>query len=284
MDRKQQTQIGYSPEETEVVHNTCLFLATKLHDLMPSIRIVGGLVPSLIIGVYRGDDRPEPHVGTNDLDLGFELGILEDERYREIGVRLRDAGFRPDTNDDNNETRQRWVHPVRNVKIDFLIPPVDPTAQGGKLQNLDADLAAIVTPGLNLAFEDFEKIRVSGPTGPNERAARDIWVCGPAAYIVLKALAFRNRGKNKDAYDLFYVLKNWSGGMDDLVLRWRRFGDSESADKALGILEEDFRELDSTGPARLNEFFEGEGSINDELRADSRELVQRFVSTLNPKD
>ena len=32
-------------------------------------------------------------------------------------------------------------------------------------------------------------------------------MCGPGAFVVLKALAFRDRGEPKDAYDLVYVLR-----------------------------------------------------------------------------
>jgi hypothetical protein len=33
------------------------------------------------------------------------------------------------------------------------------------------------------------------------------------AYVVLKALAFDSRGENKDAYDLFYVVRNYGVGL-----------------------------------------------------------------------
>jgi hypothetical protein len=35
--------------------------------------------------------------------------------------------------------------------------------------------------------------------------------------VVLKALAFKNRGENKDAYDLVYLLRHFGKGVDDVV-------------------------------------------------------------------
>ena len=42
-------------------------------------------------------------------------------------------------------------------------------------------------------------------------------MCGPGAYVVLKALAFRGRGEPKDAYDLFYVLRNYGEGPQSIA-------------------------------------------------------------------
>jgi len=48
-------------------------------------------------------------------------------------------------------------------------------------------------------------VNVVGKTIFGENPRRDIWTCGPGAYVVVESLAFRNRGENKDAYDLIYV-------------------------------------------------------------------------------
>jgi hypothetical protein len=40
---------GYEPQLVMLVRQTCLYIATRLGDLMDEVRIVGGLVPSLLI-------------------------------------------------------------------------------------------------------------------------------------------------------------------------------------------------------------------------------------------
>jgi hypothetical protein len=39
----------YSREQAELVRQTCLYVATKLGDLLDELVVVGGLVPSLLI-------------------------------------------------------------------------------------------------------------------------------------------------------------------------------------------------------------------------------------------
>jgi hypothetical protein len=70
----------------------------------------------------------------------------------------------------------------------------------------------------------------------------------------MKALAFRNRGENKDAYDLSYVVRNYGEGVGDVAaLLAPLIGDPE-ANKAVGFLREDFAAIDSLGPRRVSEF------------------------------
>jgi hypothetical protein len=39
--------------------------------------------------------------------------------------------------------------------------------------------------------------------------------------VVLKALAFERRGENKDAYDLFSMIRNYGRSVEDLAARLR---------------------------------------------------------------
>ena len=49
MPEKPRTAAGYLPEQLDRVRRTCLYVATKLGDLMDDVVAVGGLVPSLLI-------------------------------------------------------------------------------------------------------------------------------------------------------------------------------------------------------------------------------------------
>lgn len=113
--------------------------------------------------------------------------------------------------------------------MDFLIEPVDRHAKPGSLFSLTKDWAAIVAPGLHLAFRDSRVISPFGQTITGEKASREIRVCGAGAYIVLKALAFRGRGENKDAYDLFYLLRNYGKGASDVATLFRPLLSDSSA-------------------------------------------------------
>ena len=75
--------------------------------------------------------------------------------------------------------------------------------------------------------------------------------------MLLKALAFDLRGENKDAYDLYYVLRNYGASIENVVECLRPLLDDENAVKALEILRRDFLSNNGVGPRRVAEFQTG---------------------------
>jgi hypothetical protein len=273
---KPTTAAGYRREHVELVRATCLYVATKLGDLSDEVVVIGGLVPSLLIAQDALPVGAEPHVGTMDLDIGLTLAVLDEGRYRTLTERLRRGGFRMDVNEQGNPTRQRWkIENAETVTVDFLIQPSLPDDIGGKLRDIEQDFAAVIAPGLQLAFQDRTKITLSGKTIEGERATREIWICGPAAYIVLKALAFNLRGENKDAYDLFYVLRNYGDDVSAIVARLDPLRGDPATMEAIEILRRDFVSHDGLGPMRVAEFLTG-GS-DDTIQADVVGFIHAFL-------
>ena len=195
-----------------------------------------------------------------DLDVGLTLALLGDRRYRTLTERLRRAGFEQDQSGQGHPTRQRWkIERREKITVDFLIPPSLPDDRGGRLRNIEPDFAAIIAPGLHLAFRDRERVTISGRTIVGERATRAVWVCGAGACVALKSLAYRLRGENKDAYDLYYLVRNYGTSIDDVASRLKPLLGDPSANEAMRILKEDFREHDGVGLRRVAEFVSGAG-------------------------
>ena len=119
----------YHEEDLLAVRAGCLYLATKIGDIMEDIVVVGGLVPSLLIDQDRAQNEEitpslfSRHVGTKDIDLGLALSILDEERYMELSARLRSAGFVSDINHRENPARFRWRLGIESLTVDFLIQP-----------------------------------------------------------------------------------------------------------------------------------------------------------------
>lgn len=266
----------YKSEQVELVRATCLYVATKLGDMMDDLVIVGGLVPSLIVDQTTLPQDVDAHVGTMDLDVGLQLALLDEGRYRRLTERLRDAGFAMGKNAHGNPTRQRWtITSSGTVTVDFLVPPSREGDRPGKLRDIEPDFAAIIAPGLRCAFRDRQHVTIQGRTLFGEKAERDVWVCGAGAYVVLKALAFDSRGENKDAYDLFYIVRNYGARADEVVAKLKPLLDDEEARRALDIMRRDFTDPESVGPMRVAEFVAG--GPDDVIQADVVGFVKRLL-------
>jgi hypothetical protein len=269
MPEKPSFAFDYKRENVALVRQTCLYVATKLGDLLDDLVVVGGLVPSLLIPDESLPEGEDVHIGTMDLDLGLSLALLDSKRYEDLTLRLYRADFKPDKNEEGNPILQRWkITPATDLKVtvDFLIPPSLATDKGGDLRHIEKDFAAVITPGLHLAFQDKQKVSLKGLTLLGEKANREIWVCGPGAFVVLKALAFDQRGENKDAYDLYFVIRNYAGGVDDVCRCLSPLLKEVETKKALEILNRDFSEPDGVGPSRVALF--QYGGPDADLQAD----------------
>lgn len=250
---------GYSTRDTLQAHSACLTVAATLGAYLDDLCIVGGLVPALLIDLRRrksGAGRDDGHPGTNDLDVGLALAVLADNRYAEISSRLRQEGFEPDTNDKGNMVLQRWRLGNLKVTVDFLMPPAPGQDAARRVQPLESDFGALITPGVELAFEERVLVELDGQTLGGEQVSRTIPVCGPAAFIVLKTLAFADRAEPKDAYDLVYVLRGALGGAPAVAAQLSAHAHTHRklVDRAIALLERDFAEPRSIGPMRAAQF------------------------------
>lgn len=273
------TRSSYAHEDLRAVRALCLYVATRLGDLLEETVIVGGLAPSLLVGDAQARGI-EPHAGTKDMDMGLALRLLEAGRYAEIAARLKTAGFAPDVNDRGRKTHQRWRHAgASRITIDFLIPPPTSGERGGDLKHLDEDFAAIVTPGLDLAFHDRWRVTIEGETVLGERARREVLVADVGALIVLKALAFRGRGREKDAYDLDWLLSAYPGGPQAIALRFLALPATQERTSAIRILREDFGAPDAVGVLRAAAFLGRSADLGH--RADVARRTADFLATIH---
>lgn len=281
MQSKPKTITGYESDQVELVLMTCRYICTILGDFMDEIVIVGGLVPSLIIDQSNLPEGVEPHAGTMDLDIGLSIAVYDDQLYQNITERLRGAGFSPDTNEKGNPTNQRWQinEGGGKVTLDFLIPATEEDkGKARRFKNLEKDFAALPTDGLMLAFTDYVEVTLNGPTIKGEIIEnRKIRVCGPGAFVVLKSIAFFNRGENKDAYDLFYTIRNYGTGPDDVAKRFIALGANEYCERALTLLKENFLKIDSVGVIRAMKFLLGDDAEDEDVQAEVMGFVTRFV-------
>ena len=101
-------------------------------------------------------------------------------------------------------------------------------------------------------------------------------MCGPGAYVVLKSIAFRLRGENKDAYDLYYLVRNFGTGVGDVAARLKTLLPDSSAQQAIDYLREDFLVHEGVGPRRVAEFIAG--TYDDAIQADVVGFIQQVVA------
>lgn len=268
------TASQYLPSDLLRVRQTCLYVFSQLPaHLLRSTTVVGGLVPSLLIGSPPAPE--ERHLGTADLDIGFALGSQGRQRYEELASLLGSLGFAPEQTKDRRAAGVRWRQNAAGFSASLIdvLPLVEHETDGS---------SAMSVPGVefsacnHFALLDREPVALSGECILGEHRSVNLWVCGPGAYVIIKALTFRSRQLNKDAYDLFYVLRNYGAGVHDVFTRLAPLmKTSKDAQRALDVLASDFADPDGDGPVAVALFLFGRP--DEQLQADVAGFTNRLL-------
>ncbi|WP_103016769.1 nucleotidyl transferase AbiEii/AbiGii toxin family protein [Salinibacter ruber] len=123
-------------------------------------------------------------------------------------------------------------------------------------------------------------VKLSGTRLDEVETTQEVPVCGPGAFVLLKALACDRRGKDKDKYDLFYMIRNYREGPPTMAEHFQPFLDSgrREAEEAREILRDLFESPQSIGPVAVSQFVYGES--DDTLQADATAFVKEFLGQL----
>lgn len=206
---------GYSDTATERCERV---LATLMRGIGQPWRhrvcLVGGLVPRYLM---QGDgyDQP-PHVGSTDVDVALRLAldVQDDGAYATLESNLKRNRFvRVDG------SSWRWAADVDGelVVLELLgdsadttpgtvfRPKVTPPAGAG-------GVGLLCVRGVELAFRDALTISRDVLLLDGVRSTVEFQIANLTPFVALKADAYLDRRKAKDAYDLVYVLRWWQGG------------------------------------------------------------------------
>jgi hypothetical protein len=255
-----QSAADYDDRTTAAVKSVLIEIGQVLGSFSGKFALIGGAVPWLLL-----DNEEMPHVGSMDVDLSLDAEALGDGEYATLVRTLMKHGYKQRT-----EFRRfqlvRTVPaadggPPVNVVVDFLMPrEVDITKNSPPFV---ADFAVQKADGADLAtrFYQFVAIEGSMPDGGPNRV--EIAVCSIPALLAMKGHALRNRLKQKDAYDIYYCVRNYPGGLDALAKACRPLLGYESAVRGYGYIAEKFDRAESFGPDRVRRFVQDTNALGD---------------------
>jgi len=282
MPEKPQQVEGYTKDAGVLAESALLDIWRFLGDFHEHLVLVGGLVPRYLVDRSKSEfiiERPG-HCGSMDVDLGVSLAVANEKTYRTIRKTLVDKlGFKPGANEAGREQRHSFVKEIEgnDVILDFLT--VKYGGPPAKIREIEESLSAIQAEGLGLALRDPLIVEITGPLLSGDLTTEQVRICRAVPYVVLKALAFDNRGEPKDSYDLVYTLRYYQDGPSSVASEVRdNERGAESFQHALTILAKRFKSLEYDGPGTYANFLGGNKSSD---REQAFAAVQEFLREVN---
>ena len=138
--------------------------------------------------------------------------------------------------------------------------------------------------GADLALKFYQIVAIDGdmPDGGGNRV--QIAVASIPALLAMKGYAIANRLKQKDAYDIYYSIRNFPDGIDALVAATRPLLEFETARTGYLHISQKFRHLDDFGSTSVRHFVDrpdvlGERTA-DQWQQDAFGQVDAWLSAL----
>jgi hypothetical protein len=250
----------YDNRTTDAVRSVLVEIGQILGSFRGKFAVIGGAVPWLLL-----NQDEMPHVGTLDVDLGLDHEALAEGEYATLVEALRENGY------DQNDRYKRFQlirtvppsddGPAINVVVDFLMP------RDAKPQKNDPPLidnfAVIKASGADLALRFYEMVALTGtmPGGGENRV--EIAVCSIPALLAMKGYALKGRLKEKDAYDVYYCVRNYPDGPEALAEACKAVLEHESGAEGYASIAEKFDKVDGFGPTCVRKFVEQEQVLRD---------------------
>lgn len=268
------TQADYSREQVEAAKSVMLELTHLLSEYKDDMVIIGGWVPDLLL---PGLD----HVGSIDIDMALNHLKLREAGYATIEKLLQSRGYRKSTEQPYMFYRTVVVG-GRNIEVelDLLSGEYAGTGKRHRHQNVQG-IQARKARGCELAFNLSTEITISGDLPDGGHDTGMIRVATIVPFIVMKGMALADRLKEKDAYDIYFCVTNYPGGIDALVDDFRPHASHGLVVEALVKIAAKFASPDHVGPVHIVNFMSiSEQEDRERLQRDAFERVDYLIKKL----
>ena len=258
--REPQSAADYDDRTTAAVKAVLMEIGQILGSFRGKFAVIGGAVPWLLLG-----NEDMPHVGTVDVDLSLDAEALGEGEYATLVEALMGHGYQ-----QRKELRRFQL--VRQVAADDGGAPIDVIVDF--LMPRDADIVKNVPPlisefavqradGADLALRFYQMVAISGamPAGGTNRV--EVAVCSIPALLAMKGHALQGRYKQKDAYDIYYCVRNYPDGIDALAEACRPLLDHASGARGYRAIAEKFDIAEGFGPTCVRRFVEDTRILGD---------------------
>jgi hypothetical protein len=277
-----QSAADYDDRTTKAVRSVLIEMGQILGSFKGKFAVVGGAVPWLLL-----ENQDMAHVGTLDIDIALDAAALKDkDEYKTLIESLMASGY-----EQRTELKKfqlvRQVDPKDggapiDVIVDFLMPR-DVRPEKNKPVLID-NFAVQRADGADLALRFYEMVALDGsmPAGGKNRV--EVAIASIPALLAMKGYAIQNRHKQKDAYDIYYCIRNYPGGPEALANDCKPLLDLPGGKQGYQYIAGKFDKADAYGPTSVRKFVEEtdrlEGRTADQWQTDAFGQVQAWLKAL----
>jgi len=267
------TKSEYGTREIEAAKSILVELMQILGEYREQMVLIGGWVPYFLFG--------SNHIGSTDIDIAIDKDQISDHVYHSMRENLEHHGYR--------EGRQmfQFIKSVKidageaiEVAIDFLAGEYGGTGKSHRHQKVQ-DLRPRKARGCELALKYNTRITVDGVMPDGVCNTVVVQLSDVVPFIVMKGMALYDRMKEKDAWDIYFCVREFADDRDALVAEFQQVLDHGLVIEGLAKIRSKFRAVDQMGPEFVVAFEKlTDRDEREQLQRDAYERVNELMDRL----
>jgi len=270
------TKFDYNKQEVDVCLSVMVELLTILGEYRGDMVLVGGWVPYFLL-----NEKGEEHIGSIDIDLALDFNKISDDTYGTILQLLKKHGYKQ----GNQPFIFNRIIELKNntryiIEIDLFSGEYGGTGRSHHTQKIQ-EIHARKSRGCDLAFQyNFTHlIKKEMPDGSVNEVK--IQIADIIPFLVMKGMALWERLKEKDAYDIYFTILHYNGGINKLVEIFKPVKSNKLIKEGLGKIKAKFDNINAIGPAWVVKFLEIQDEEETErIKRDAYERVNIFLEKI----
>lgn len=256
------TRRDYIGDKVDAALSVLIELMQLLGEYRDNIVLIGGWVPEFII-----PEKNAPFVGSFDVDLALDHRKITEEGYKTIQELLFERGYEQGRQPFIFHRKFMFRDQEVNVQVDLLSGQYEGTKKGHRHQRMQG-IFARKARGCDLAFDEPVEVTIEGELPGGGKNSVKVRVASIVTFLVMKGMALTDRLKEKDAWDIYYCVKNYPGDLGSLVNEFKPHIGNALVKEGLEKIRTQFVSEGHIGPKFVADFEE----VTD---PEERALLQR---------
>jgi hypothetical protein len=277
----------YSKSVTESSKSVLVEVLRILGSYRDYLVLTGGWAPYFVLEKFGEGGQ---HCGSVDIDFVLNPRLIDLKVYETIVSLIEKRGYRPFVANDGEVLPYRFYRKVKspldgteyNIEVDFISEPdLVKRLSPSKFLAVQKDLQAVVIRGSSIVFSHNFEHNIKGvlPNGAETRALAK--VSDIVGSLATKGLALKGRYKEKDAYDIYFVLRYYKGGPRKVAEEVRSFLGESVVEEALEEIRDKFRTVRSEGPFQVAYFLApGDERLRERIQGEAYSVSRAFFEEL----
>ncbi|MBU4190133.1 MAG: hypothetical protein KJ886_03945, partial [Candidatus Thermoplasmatota archaeon] len=274
----------YLSAVVEASKSVLVELVTTLKSYSDALVLVGGWVPYFLLQKYQRKNNPFRHVGSIDIDIAVNPKVVDAEKYATIVELINERGYVNKLDRTGKPLLYRFEKktpsPVDSneytVVVDFLTSESEIfSGKKHRHRTVQPDLRARMMRGCSIVFEHHTDFELKGILPKNGETIVNLRMADVVGCLGTKGIAFGERYREKDAYDIYAVIANYKKEPKDAASEVKPHLSNILINEGIKNIASRFRSINAEGPSWVANFLH---PYSEDAEARKRDIADAYMN------